>query len=178
MSCLALLCGSLRHRSLNAAALEALARRVPADVATTTLRVNDLPLFNPDLEDLSSPDLLPPAVARLRRQVASADALVIAAPEYARGVSSVAKTALDWMVGEETCAGKPTLLVNASPRAAHAQSQMREILATMAFRVVEPASLVLPLLGRAWTADEILDDPAMTAAIDAAINALRASLLV
>jgi len=172
----ALLCGSLRRRSLNATALEALARRAPAGLATHALSVADLPLFDPDLEDPATPRRLPPAVARLRRDVVAADALIIAAPEYAHGVSSVAKTALDWLVGEGACAGMPTALVNTSPRALHAQGQLREILATMSFRVIEPASLVLPLLGRVWTTEELLADREMTAAIDATIAALRGAI--
>lgn len=176
MALLALLCGSLRRRSLNATALEALARRAPTGVDVIALSVADLPLFNPDLEDPAQAHLLPSAVARLRRQVASADALVIASPEYAHGVSSVAKTALDWLVGDGACAGKPTALVNTSPRAAHAQAQLREVLATMAFRVIEPATLVLPLLGRSWTADDLLGDREMTASIDGAIAALCAEI--
>ena len=45
-----------------------------------------------------------------------ADALLIASPEYAHGVSGVMKNALDWLVGDEAFVGKPVALVNTSPR--------------------------------------------------------------
>jgi NAD(P)H-dependent FMN reductase len=169
---LALLCGSLRGASLNRAALDALARRAPEGARTQHLRLDDLPLFNPDEERPDAPERLPVSVRRLRAQVSEADALVLAAPEYAHGVSSVAKTALDWLVGESACSGARTMLVNASPRAGHAQAQMREILATMSFAVIEEASLALPLLGRSWTAEEILARPDFVERIDAALDAL------
>ncbi len=44
------------------------------------------------------------------------------------------KNALDWLVASETFAGKRVALINASPRAFHAQADLREILATMAAR--------------------------------------------
>ena len=58
--------------------------------------------------------------------------LVIAAPEYAHGPPGALKNALDWLVASETFAGKPTALLNTSPRAFHAQASLREILSTMA----------------------------------------------
>ena len=83
---------------------------------------------------------MPPPVAALRRKTETCDGLIVAAPEYAHGVSGVLKNALDWLVGSEAFAGKPTMLINVAPRAFHAQAQLREILATMSARVApEPA---------------------------------------
>jgi len=75
------------------------------------------PLFNPDLE------MSPPAnVMTLYRAVVEADALLIASPEYAHGVSGPIKNALDWLVGFEPFAGKCVAVLNASPRAHHADA--------------------------------------------------------
>ena len=75
------LSGSLRARSINSVLLRAVSRLAPSHVSITLFgRLNDLPLFNPD-------DDVPPAtVERFRVQVAGADALMIASPEYAHGL--------------------------------------------------------------------------------------------
>lgn len=44
-------------------------------------------------------DTPPAAVAALRSQIESVDGVLIAAPEYAGGLSGAAKNALDWLVG-------------------------------------------------------------------------------
>ena len=69
------------------------------------------------------------------------------------------KNALDWLVASETFAGKPTALINTSPRAFHAQASLREILSTMAARLVPEAFASISLTGKAVTAVEILADP-------------------
>ena len=121
----------------------------------------ELPPFNPDddVEDKPKPE----PVETLRALVGASDALIIAAPEYAHGVPGVLKNALDWLVASETFAGKPVALVNASPRAFHAQASLRETLATMAARILPEAFAELSLAGKLVTADEILADPAKRA---------------
>ena len=65
------------------------------------------------------------------------------------------KNALDWLVGSETFAGKPVVLINASPRAFHAQASLREILSTMAARLVPEAFASLSLTGKSATAEGV-----------------------
>src|SRR3569832_131437 len=112
--------GSLRAASLNSALLRAVARLAPADFSVELSRsLGDLPLFYHDIDDS---DPLP--VANLRTQILSADALLIASPEYAHGVTGVMINALDWMVGCEAFVHNPVALLNASPRAVHAQARI------------------------------------------------------
>ncbi|MFA6114091.1 MAG: NAD(P)H-dependent oxidoreductase [Sphingomonas sp.] len=134
------LSGSLRRQSVNTALLREIAAGAPDGVAVEIVSLEALPLFNPDLE----PDL-PHAVTAFRGRIAAADALVIASPEYAHGVSGVIKNALDWLVASEDFAGKPVAVLNAAPRAHHADTALRETLSTMAARVVEKASVTVPL---------------------------------
>ncbi|MBS0396633.1 MAG: NAD(P)H-dependent oxidoreductase, partial [Proteobacteria bacterium] len=135
--------GSLRRRSLNAALLRAAARLAPPGTALTVYaEAGDLPLFNPDLEGRE-----PAAVRGLWRAVERADALVIASPEYAHGVSGVIKNLLDWLVGFPPFCGKPVAVLNASARARHADAALRETLRTMSAVIVEEASVTVPLLG-------------------------------
>jgi chromate reductase, NAD(P)H dehydrogenase (quinone) len=169
--------GSLRRASINAAALGALARLAPDGVKVLVYRdLAILPPFNPDddIEDKAKPE----PVETLRALVDASDALVIAAPEYAHGLPGALKNALDWLVASETFAGKPTALINTSPRAFHAQASLREILSTMAARLIPEAFASLSLTGKTVTADEILADAVcarrLTESLEALIAATRA----
>ena len=134
--------GSLRRASSNTAVLGAAARAAPDGMEVTLYAgLAQLPAFNPDDD---GPGAAPPeAVAALRKAVDRADALLLAVPEYAHGVPGALKNALDWLVSVETFPGKPVALINASPRATHAQAALREVLATMSARVVEEACVSL-----------------------------------
>lgn len=110
--------GSLRAASSNTALLTAAEPLAPAGVAVSLYTgIGDLPHFNPDVEDE-----LPSPVKDWRARVGAADGLLIACPEYARGVPGAFKNALDWLVGGPEFVGKPVALFNASPRASHAQT--------------------------------------------------------
>jgi chromate reductase, NAD(P)H dehydrogenase (quinone) len=162
------LSGSLRAASINSALLRAASRLAPPEIAVNVFSgLRDLPLFNPDLE--SHP---PEAVNYFRSQVAASDALLIASPEYAHGVTGIIKNALDWLVSYEPFAYKAVAVINASPRAHHADAGLREILRTMAAVIVEPASITIPLLGAG------LDDAGMvgTQCVAAAIRESLRSL--
>ena len=168
--------GSLRRASTNTAALEALVRLAPEGVKVLLYRdLANLPAFNPDddLEDKPKPE----PVETLRALVDASDALVIAAPEYAHGLPGALKNALDWLVASETFAGKPTALINTSPRAFHAQASLREILSTMAARLIPEAFASISLTGKAVTADDILADTLcrlrLTESLEALIAAIR-----
>jgi len=164
--------GSLRAASSNTAALEALALLAPPGVTVRRYDGLDrLPAFNPDLE---SGDL-PTPVARLRTLIGQADAIVISSPEYARGMAGALKNMLDWLVGALEFPGKPVALITTSQRAEHAPAQLRLVLTTMSARVVDEASMTLPLLGRTLTAEEIAADGALAGQLRTAISALIAA---
>ena len=92
-----------------------------------------------------------------RIKLAAADALIIASPEYAHGVSGAMKNALDWLVSFEPFVYKPVAVFNASPRAHHGDDALREILKTMPAIIVEPASIDIPLLSANLTATGIIE---------------------
>jgi chromate reductase, NAD(P)H dehydrogenase (quinone) len=165
--------GSLRRASGNTAALEAMARLAPGDVKVLVYRdLGKLPPFNPD--DDTEGELKPEPVETLRALVAGSDAIVIAAPEYAHGVPGALKNALDWLVASETFAGKPAVLVNVSPRAFHAQANLREVLATMAARLVPEAFVAISLTGKTVTAEGVLADPTCKRRLEESLAALVA----
>lgn len=165
--------GSLRAASINAAFCRAAARLAPADVRIVLYdQLGELPLFNPDREAA-----LPAPVHHWRQAVRRAEALLIASPEYAHGVSGVMKNALDWLVSDETFVGKSVALVNTSPRARHAYDALLETLRTMSATIVEGASLSIPLLGSCPDESAIMACPEASARIRLLAVALRAHLL-
>lgn len=165
--------GSLRAQSLNTRLLRSTIRIAPQTIEVELYgELGSLPLFNSDLEPMD-----PAPVAQLRARVLAADALIIASPEYAHGVSGVLKNALDWMVGNESFVDKPVALFNASPRAQHAQAALRETLQTMSSRIVPEACICVPLLGSALEEEAIVKNPAMRAAVLSALVCLEAAVL-
>ena len=163
------LCGSLRAASTNAALLRAAQRLAPAGVEVRLAdSLGALPLFNPDLEEG-----YPAAVAALYEQIVEADALLIASPEYAHGVTGVMKNALDWMVGNDSFVNKAVAIFNASPRAIHAQAALREIVTTMSAKVVEEACMSAPILSSKLDEAAIAAHSEIAPAIVNAFNALR-----
>src|SRR3954464_8693604 len=157
--------GSLRAASTNTALLRAAALLAPEGVEIDLYRfLGDLPHFNPDLEDAE-----PPAVTELRVRVREAGGLLFAVPEYAHGVPGALKNLLDWLVGGEEFIYKPVALLNASPRATHAQASLRETIRTMSGQIVEEASIAVPLLGRPLDPEAIAADPEFAGPIREAI---------
>ena len=71
---------------------------------------------------------------------------------------------------------KPVALINTSQRAAHAQAQLREILATMSARLIDGACLTLPLMGRNPDASGILADPELAAPLRQALARFAAEI--
>lgn len=160
------LCGSLRAASMNRSLLTATMRVAPAG---TSVEIFDglgaLPLFNPDLEVS-----LPSPVRTLHAALESTDALLIASPEYAHGVTAVLKNALDWLVSFPPTVGKPVAIFNASPASVHADAALRETLVTMSANLVIEACIALPLRATGADVDTIVSAHAMP--IRAALAAL------
>jgi chromate reductase, NAD(P)H dehydrogenase (quinone) len=166
--------GSLRAASINTALLSAAITLCPDSVEMILYQgLKDLPHFNPDLEEAH----LPP-VDDFRRQLRNADAILICSPEYAHGVPGVLKNALDWVVGSGEFMGKPVALLNASPRATHAQASLIETLTTMDACVVKEACISLPLMGRGLDASGIAAEPDFALALQMAIATLVSAVRV
>jgi chromate reductase len=166
--------GSLRAASINSALLRATLRLTPAGMDIVLFNgVGSLPLFNPDLETR-----VPPQVNALRHAVAETDALLIASPEYAHGVSGAMKNVLDWLVSFEPFIHKPVAVFNASPRAHHADAALREILKTMSAVIVEAASISIPLLGAGLNEEGMVDSPSVSGAIRSALSDLHSNVVL
>jgi NAD(P)H-dependent FMN reductase len=150
----------------------AVALLVPPDVDVVLFGgLADLPHFNPDLDG----EEVTPAVREFRDQLNWCDAVLISSPEYAHGVPGALKNALDWVVGSGELIDKPVALINVSPSATHAHASLVETITVMSGRVVDKASIRIPLGGKTPSADAIAADPSLAERLLTAITALKAS---
>src|SRR5260370_2225662 len=84
--------GSSRKGSYNMAALRAGIAQKPPGMTIEVADISQIPLYNEDVRQQG----FPRPVETLRRQIAAADALLFACPEYNYSMSGVLKNAIDW----------------------------------------------------------------------------------
>src|SRR5438105_8710269 len=133
--------GSLRAASYNTALLRAAAQLAPEGVEVELFDGLDrLPPYNED-HDTDEP---PPEVARLREQIASADAVLFATPEYNGTMPGQLKHTVDWAsrpYGQGSSLwGKPVAAIGASVTdygALWAQDHLRKALGIAGARVLD-----------------------------------------
>ncbi len=86
------ICGSLRMKSFNMAGLRAAGELMPDGMSMHVAQIGDIPLYNQDVLDAGMPE----SVKRLRNEIAAADGVLIASPEYNFSVTPALKNAIDW----------------------------------------------------------------------------------
>lgn len=118
---------------------------MPAGVEMEMLVLDDIPLYNQDLDGPNPPD----AVRSFKDIITACDGIVICSPEYNFGMSGVLKNALDWAsrpAFTSPLKDKPVLLMTCSPAftgGARAQAQLRETLSGTLSRVVARPPVVI-----------------------------------
>ncbi|HEY2769514.1 MAG TPA: NADPH-dependent FMN reductase [Solirubrobacteraceae bacterium] len=133
--------GSLRAASYNTALLRAAAELAPEGVEFELYDgLEALPPYNEDRDG----DFPAPAARRLREQIAAADAVLFATPEYNGSVPGQLKNAVDWASrprGKGAALwGKPAAVVGASAGeygALWAQDHLRRALGIASARVLD-----------------------------------------
>ena len=120
--------GSLRSGSLNRALLRAAAEVAPQGLSIAPWPLDEIPLYNGDVEAAGAPE----PVARFKAAIRAADALLFVTPEYNHGVPGVMKNMIDWCSRPPRRAvleRKPVAVIGASPGmtgSARGQSQLRQ----------------------------------------------------
>lgn len=106
------ICGSLRQKSFNMAALKTASGLMPAGLKLEITGIADLPLYNADVQDKG----LPAPVTRLQDEILAADALLFASPENNWSVPACLKNAIDWMsrIQPQPFQNKPAAVFSAS----------------------------------------------------------------
>jgi NAD(P)H-dependent FMN reductase len=105
-----IVCGSLQRRSSNRAVLDVASSASTAAGAEIDdfERLAVIPAFDPDIES-SGIDV----VEEWRARVSAADAVLVAAPEYAGALAGAVKNAFDWLVGSASLYRKPVAVISA-----------------------------------------------------------------
>ena len=170
--------GSLRAGSFSTAIVEGLRVALEPRADLTLFRLNDVPLYNGDL-DTAEP---PAGVAAFRAAVAAADGIVLVSPEYNYGIPGVVKNAIDWASrpgGNGAIKGKPVLIVTSSPGTTggvRAQAEIRSALAASLARPMTYAHVAIASVGKKVEDGKLTDKDALDftlAAIDALLAEIR-----
>jgi chromate reductase, NAD(P)H dehydrogenase (quinone) len=138
--------GSLRGSSYNRALLRAARELLPEGVELVEHDLRDLPFYDGDVEAAGDPD----SVVAFKEAIREADALLIATPEYNRGVPGVLKNAIDWASRPplgSPLTGKPVAIMGASTGrggTARAQEQLRSALEFSRANVLEQPEVLVP----------------------------------
>jgi chromate reductase len=138
--------GSLRSSSLNRELLHLAGAHAPGNVQLEYYAgLKQIPAYDQDLEDLQ-----PDSVEALKEAIASADAILVATPEYNGSIPGQLKNALDWASRPDIMTGpfwnKPVAVVSASTGsfgAVWAQQDLKRVLRTLGARVLETPELAL-----------------------------------
>jgi chromate reductase len=163
--------GSLRRTSYNSALLDAAAEHGRGVDFVLWSSLDTIPAYSEDLDEA------PPSVAILKSEIAKADAILFATPEYNASVPGALKNALDWVsrpFAANPLRGKRVAVIGASQGAfgaAWAQADLRRILQTIGAQV-EEQGLLLAHAQHAFTPDRRLRDPQHAAALTSIMETL------
>jgi chromate reductase, NAD(P)H dehydrogenase (quinone) len=171
--------GSLRQDSFNRRLLQAAAQELPAGVELKVWNgLAHVPAFNEDVEH----EPAPAAVAELRHLIETADALLIATPEYNGSIPGQLKNALDWASrprGDAALEGKRVATMSASPTpygAAWAQENLRKVLNIIGCDVTG-GELTVPQAFRQFDDDGVLLDQELRYRLGALVTELAGSVV-
>jgi chromate reductase, NAD(P)H dehydrogenase (quinone) len=166
--------GSLREGSYNRALLRAARELLPEGVELEEFDLRSLPFYDGDVEAAGDPA---PVVA-LKEAIRGADAVLIATPEYNRGVPGVLKNAVDWASRPALASpltAKPVAIMGASTGrggTARAQEQLRAALEFSRATVLEQPEVLVPEAFMRFDEHGELVDPGIRAELGELLDTL------
>jgi chromate reductase len=109
--------------------------------------ISAIPLYNEDVRAQG----FPPPVQKLRDQIAAADALLFACPEYNYSMSGVLKNAIDWASRppDQPFAGKACAILGAAAGMAGSARAQGDLRRAMVFLDMHPLNKPEVLIGQA-----------------------------
>lgn len=168
--------GSLRQQSLNTLLLKAAIELAPEGMRIRLASI-EMPLYNEDLREQGDPE----TVRQLRSQIAAADAVLIATPEYNFSVPGVLKNAIDWASRppDQPFNGKPVALMGVSPGrigTARAQNHLRQTLVCLNASVLNKPSVMVGGVKGIFGEDGQMIDHSTRAHVEKLLTALAAQV--
>jgi len=119
-----LICGSIRHGSTTRSLLAYIKSSSQYSDYEFSIPLDEIPLFHPDQDD-SNCDA---SVTLLREQVAEADGVIVATPEYIHNIPAVLKNALEWLTKTGDLANKKTIAICYTPHEPRGEKAMVSLL--------------------------------------------------
>jgi len=167
--------GSLRESSYNRALLRAARELLPEGVELVEHDLRDLPFYDGDVEAAGDPD----SVVAFKEAIRDADALLIATPEYNRGVPGVLKNAIDWASRPPATSplrGKPAGIIGAGGMSGtmRAQYHLRQIFVFTNTLVMQQPEVFVARAAERFDSNLALTDDAIREALRKHAAALAA----
>lgn len=166
--------GSLRKGSMHRGILRAVEQQLQTKgIEYIEIEISNFPLYNQDIKDQGNPA----AVQEAHDLLQTADAIVLASPEYNYSVTGALKNAIDWFSRAENQAfnGKAVALMGASPGmggTTRSQHHMRQILVFLNARVVNKPEVMISQAGDKFDAEGNLTDQLSAEFIGKSLDAL------
>ena len=157
----AVMVGSLRKGSYNAAIARALPTLAPEGVTIDPLpSVGEFPLYNADVQAEGFPTVVTGTADAIR----AADGVILVTPEYNHTIPGGLKNAIDWIsrVPNQPFAAKPIALQSASPSlfgGLRAQAHLRLMFVYLDGRVLNKPEVMIPQVNKKVDAAGELTDP-------------------
>jgi chromate reductase, NAD(P)H dehydrogenase (quinone) len=168
------ICGSLRQASFNKAALRTAIKLAPPGMTIEEADISAIPPYDEDVYAKG----FPPAVETLRGQIAEADALIFATPEYNFSIPGVLKNAIDWASRppNQPFARKPVAIIGASRGmfgTARAQYHLRQVCVFLDMHPINKPEVMIGAAQTKFDGNGNLTDEPTRGFIAAALVALR-----
>lgn len=168
--CILGISGSLRKSSRNTGLVNAAASLLPAGCRYEQADISAFPFFNADKPEPT------PEVEVFFSQLAKADALLLACPEYNFSMAPALKNALDWASREKDnhlLAGKPVAICSAGGGmgGARAQYHLRQVCVYLDLHPINKPEL-FARSATAFDDNGVLTDEKTTATLQALLDAL------
>ena len=126
---IAIIVGSNRRNSINRKLARALAKLGADKFDASFVRIDDLPMFNQDLEGN-----LPEEAVRFKSEIANADGVLIVTPEHDRSIPALLKNAVDWELAlMERILGLENLVSSLVPHRAQSAARSRNSICALSW---------------------------------------------
>lgn len=151
--------GSLSSESINRRLAEALTSLAPAETEFVEISIQDLPLYNRDVDGD-----YPQVALDFKDAVKGVDGIVFITPEYSRSIPAALKNAIEWGArpwGEAVWGGIPAAVIGTSPGGtgtSMAQQHLRNILAHVDMPTLGQPEAFIQAREGAITAEGIQDE--------------------
>ena len=171
------ICGSLRKKSSNMALLHYAQSHLPEGVEMAIADLSLMPFYNKDIE--STPD----SVSAFYDDLHTADALMLACPEYNYSIAPALKNALDWASvsdDKSLVLNKPTGILGAggSMGTSRAQYHLRQVAVYLQLDLLHRPEIFCNAFRGTFDDDNVLIDARVQQQIAVQMRALREKVLL